>query len=76
MEHRLTYILRHKESQLYISTAPESYHTRKLTQARRFYDTEQIDTWLQVSIYAPEDSEAYEPVSLKITYELESVEHE
>lgn len=75
METKITYILQHRVTQLFISHAPDSYHTKKLTHARRFMDMDQLHIWLQASCYAPENADEYEARPLKITYELESVDH-
>lgn len=76
METKTRLILRHV-SGLYLSWSPDSYpHTKRLSQARRFYDTEQIIDFLQNSFYKPDRPEEYEIEEIEIEYRLkESVSH-
>lgn len=71
METSNSLVLQHKETKLFISYAPDSYHTKNLKQARRFKDTEQLVAFMTVSCYAPDEPDDYEAVAIKITYELE-----
>jgi len=75
MEVKNRYVLRH-ESGLFLSWSPDSMpHTKKLSQARRFYSVEEISNFLENSFYKPDRPEEYEIVNLKITYELEEIEN-
>lgn len=60
----------------YLSWSPDNFPlTHKLSQARRFLDTEQITAFLEGSPYAPDHPGEFEIVNIKITYEEEN-EHE
>lgn len=75
MESSRTFVLEHKETGLYISHAPESYHTKSLKQARKFINQEQIDAFMKVSNYRPDNSDDYEPVPIITTIVKESAVH-
>lgn len=62
-------------SGLYLSWSPDNYpHTPKESQARKFYNNEDIATFLKDSPYKPDEPEEYEIVTIKTTYELEVME--
>ncbi|WP_181438670.1 hypothetical protein [Paenibacillus sambharensis] len=46
-------------------------HKSSLWQAWRWYSEEQLEIWLQVSIYAPEQPDDYEPVTAILTIDTE-----
>lgn len=64
-------VLRHV-SGLYLSWERDSMpHTRKISDARQFYDTAQIAEFLLNSYYKPDKPEDYEIVDVTITYRIE-----
>jgi len=67
METRDAIVLRHKPTGLYYSR--ELNNTKSLFKAWRFYDQEQLDVWLSVSIYIPSHPEEYEAIPVVITIE-------
>lgn len=69
MEERMGFVLRHKETGLYYDRMAE--HTTKLWSAWRFIDEQQLQTWMQVAMYAPAHPDEYEPIKVKLTIDLE-----
>jgi hypothetical protein len=66
-KHRLA--LKHWSGR-YLSWSIDNFPlTPKLSQARRFLNTEQISAFLETSPYAPDNPEEYEIITIKITYE-------
>lgn len=69
MESRTRLVLKHKATGLYFSNMAD--HTKRLFDARRFYDTEQADAYLRTSMYAPENPKEYALIPVKQTIEEE-----
>lgn len=65
MEKRDSLILRHKKTGLFLDRMNNL--SKELWQARRFVNEEQLDVFINVSIYSPENPEDYEPVKVKLT---------
>lgn len=61
------------ESGKYLSWSIDNFPlTHKLSQARRFYSTEEMSIFLETSPYRPDKPDEFEIVTIKITYEEET----
>ncbi|WNQ11246.1 hypothetical protein MJA45_27210 [Paenibacillus aurantius] len=67
METRQGWVLKHKETGWYWSRM--AVPSRRLFEAMRFQDEEQAAVWLEASIYAPPEPEAFELVPVRMTIE-------
>lgn len=73
MDVKRRYALKHIDSGKYISWSPDNFPlTHKLSQARRFLNTEEMSIFLEHSPYKPDKPEEYEVITIKITYEEET----
>lgn len=74
METKTRLALQHIETGLFLSWSPDNYpHTRKIDQARRFYNTDELSLFLEHSPYKPDEPEAYEIIEIEITYRKKEV---
>lgn len=72
MEVKKRLALKHIDNGKYLSWSIDNFPlTHKLTQARRFIDTEQLRVFLETSPYKPDDPGEFEIVTIKISYEEE-----
>lgn len=64
LESKIRYVLKNTRTGMYWGN---NTPVKKLFEARRFVDQDQIDAYLRVSIYAPDKPEEYEPVQVQQT---------
>lgn len=65
MESKSNFVLRHKETGSYYGYDLE--RTKNLFKAWRFFDEQQLNVWLDNSIYTPEFRDEYEAVPVELT---------
>lgn len=59
------YVLKHKHTGLYWSKMAD--HTTKLRQAKRFYDADEANIYMEVSNYRPDRPDEYELKEIELT---------
>ncbi|MDR6555479.1 hypothetical protein J2736_006741 [Paenibacillus qinlingensis] len=65
METKYRFVIKHKETQKYFADTPD-FSTRKLFEAKRFYDELHYNLWLATSPYAV-DRDDYEFIQIEQT---------
>jgi len=65
MESWTGYVLKHKQTGLYWSKMAD--HTTKLRQAKRFYDADEANVYMEVSHYKPDRPDEYELQEVELT---------
>lgn len=68
MENKIRYVLKHKETGLYLGYSPDNPTTKNLFKAKRFPSEEYYQLWMQTSPYAPEPNK-YKLIPVNMTIE-------